>query len=48
MALDDAGDVVADAHELVVLLENLERTAIHAHVVQRIPSADDPIFVGLS
>jgi hypothetical protein len=40
--------VVADADELGVLLESLEQAGIHAHVVQRIPSADDPMFVGLS
>lgn len=48
MALDGAGDVVADADELGVLLEQLEELGTHAHVVQRIPSADDPMFVGLS
>ena len=48
VALDDAGDVVADADELGVLLENLEQAGIRAHVVQRVPSVDDPMFVGLS
>ena len=48
VALDDAGDVVADADELGVLLDNLERAGVHAHVVQRIPSADDPMFAGLT
>lgn len=48
VALDGAGDVVADADELGVLLEQLEAMGTHAHVVQRIPGADDPMFVGLS
>ncbi len=48
VALDDAGNVVADADELGVLLERLETAGIHAHVVQRVPGADDPMFVGLS
>lgn len=48
VALDDAGDVVADAEELGALLECLESSGIHAHVVQRVPAADDPMFVGLS
>lgn len=48
MALDGAGDVVADADELGVLLEQLEALGTQAHVVQRIPGTDDPMFVGLS
>jgi hypothetical protein len=48
VALDNVGDVVAAADELGVLLESLATAGIHAHVVQRVPGADDPMFVGLS
>ncbi len=47
VALDDAGDVVADSDELGSLLERLEAAGVHAHMVQRVPGADDPLFVGL-
>jgi hypothetical protein len=47
VALDDAGDVVADSEELGSLLERLEAAGVHAHTVQRVPGADDPLFVGL-
>lgn len=47
VALDDAGDVVADSEELGSLLERLEAASVHAHTVQRVPGADDPLFVGL-
>jgi hypothetical protein len=48
VALDDAGNVVADADELGVLLEELATAGMQSHVVQRVPNADDPMFVGLS
>ena len=48
MALDDAGNVVADSEELGALLERLEAAGMHANTVQRVPDADDPLFVGLS
>lgn len=48
VALDEAGDVVADADELGTLLENLASAGLHADTVQRVPSADEPLFVGLS
>ena len=47
VAVDDAGDVVADSDELGSLLERLEAAGVHAHTVQRVPGADDPLFVGL-
>ena len=47
VALDHAGNVVADSEELGVLLECLEVAGVHAHTVQRVPGADDPLFVGL-
>ncbi|MEK7425038.1 MAG: hypothetical protein AAB131_14505 [Actinomycetota bacterium] len=47
VALDEAGEVVADAGELGTLLEYLESAGIHADTVQRVPAADDPLFVGL-
>lgn len=47
VALNDAGDVVADAEELGPLLERLEAAGLHAQTVQRVPAADDPLFVGV-
>lgn len=47
VALDHAGNVVADSDELGALLERLEVAGVHAHTVQRVPGADDPLFVGL-
>ena len=47
VALDDAGDVVADAEALATLLDRLESTRVRAHTVQRVPGADNPMFVGL-
>ena len=48
VALDDTGNVVADSEELGALLERLERAGLRADTVQRVPGADDPLFVGLS
>lgn len=48
MALDDAGNVVADSEELGALLERLARAGLCADTIQRVPGADDPLFVGLS
>ncbi len=48
VALDDTGNVVADSDELGELLERLEAVGLRANTVQRVPSADDPLFVGLS
>jgi len=48
VALDDTGNVVADSDELGELLERLEAVGLRANIVQRVPAADDPLFVGLS
>lgn len=48
VALDGAGEVVADAGELGDLLAQLESAGLLADIVQRVPAADDPLFVGLS
>lgn len=48
VALDDAGEVVADADELGALLEHLELKHLHADTMQRVPASDDPLFIGLS
>lgn len=48
VALDAAGEVVADAGELGDLLAQLETAGLRADIVQRVPAADDPLFVGLS
>ncbi|HWL45383.1 MAG TPA: DUF5678 domain-containing protein [Ilumatobacter sp.] len=48
VAVNDEGDVVADADELDHLLAELKRHAARADlVVQRVPEADAPLFVGL-
>ncbi|MCB1001769.1 MAG: hypothetical protein KDB40_20930 [Acidimicrobiales bacterium] len=47
VALDGAGEVVADAAELAELLELVESAGVVASVVQRVPGLDDPVFVGL-
>ena len=48
VALDDTGNVVADSEELGSLLERLQAVGLRANTVQRVPGADDPLFVGLS
>jgi hypothetical protein len=48
VALDGTGEVVADAEELGDLLARLESAGLRADIVQRVPAADDPLFVGLS
>jgi hypothetical protein len=48
VAVSDAGDVVADADELDALLAMVERDGPRPDlVVQRVPEADAPMFVGL-
>jgi len=47
VALDDAGEVVADSDGLASLLEGPEAAGVRASMVQRLPAADDPVFVGL-
>ena len=46
VALDDTGNVVADSEELGALLGRLEAVGLRANTVQRVPGADDPLFVG--
>ena len=48
VAVDDSGDVVADADELGALLERLAELGITADTVQRVPGIGEPMFVGLS
>ena len=48
VAVDDSGDVVADADELGALLERLDELGITADTVQRVPGIGEPMFVGLS
>ena len=48
VALDGAGEVVADAGELGDLLAQLESEGLRADIVQRVPAADEPLFVGMS
>ncbi|MDQ3542743.1 MAG: DUF5678 domain-containing protein [Actinomycetota bacterium] len=48
VAVSEAGDVVADADELDALLSFVERDGPRPDVVvQRVPEADAPMFVGL-
>ena len=47
VALDDTGEVVADADELGQLLDHLESAGVHANTAQRLPAIDDPLFLGL-
>ncbi len=48
VAVNHDGDVVADAAELDVLLSSVEANGPRPDlVVQRIPEADAPVFVGL-
>ncbi len=47
VAVTDNGDVVADADELDAVLALLENRGLQADVVQRVPEADGPVFVGL-
>lgn len=48
VAVDRAGDVVADADEVDVLLRLVEHDGPRPDVmVHRVPEADAPIFIGL-
>jgi hypothetical protein len=47
VGVDAAGCVVADAEELDELLDSLDAAGIVGATVQRIPSLDEPLFVGL-
>jgi hypothetical protein len=48
VALGPDGGVVASADELDELLVRLGRNEVRASTMRRIPSLDDPLFVGLS
>lgn len=48
VAVDESGDVVADADELGPLLERLAELGLPADTIQRVPGVGEPIFVGLS
>ena len=48
VAVDESGDVVADADELGPLLEQVADLGVTADTVQRVPGIGEPIFVGLS
>jgi hypothetical protein len=48
VAVDEFGDVVADADELGPLLERLAELGLPADTIQRVPGVGEPIFVGLS
>jgi hypothetical protein len=48
VAVDESGDVVADADELRALLERLAEFGVTADIVQRVPGTGEPTFVGLS
>jgi ABC-type hemin transport system ATPase subunit len=47
VAIQDDGHVVADAETLDRLLETLEALPPAQATIQRIPAADEPLFVGL-
>lgn len=47
IATNDEGIVVADAENLGELLELLDTMPAIRTTVQRVPAADDPMFVGL-
>ena len=47
VAVDETGDVVAGAGELDALLALVENESLTADVIQRVPEADAPVFVGL-
>jgi uncharacterized protein DUF5678 len=48
VAVTESGDVVGDAYELDALLALVERDGPRPDVVvQRVPEADAPMFVGL-
>ena len=47
VAIRDDETVVADAEDLGGLLRLLEMTPAEGASIQRIPAADEPLFVGL-
>ena len=48
VAVDESGDVVADADELGSLLERLIELGVNADTVHRVPGIGEPMFIGLS
>lgn len=48
VALDAHGNVVVDGDELGAVFDRLKLEGLTARMVQRVPDADDPMFVGLS
>jgi hypothetical protein len=47
IALGDDGSVMADAAELDELFAVLDERQIDGTTIQRVPLADEPLFVGL-
>ena len=48
VAVDESGDIVADADELGPPLERFAESGLLADTIQRVPGVGEPIFVGLS
>lgn len=48
IAVDNSGDVVADAAELGLLFDQVSKLGATGTTVQRVPGLDEPLFVGLS
>jgi DNA-binding LacI/PurR family transcriptional regulator len=47
IALSVDGVVVADADEIDVLLNRLDEAGITGATIQRVPAANEPLFIGL-
>ncbi|MEQ1874956.1 MAG: DUF5678 domain-containing protein [Ilumatobacteraceae bacterium] len=47
VAVDQTGEVVADAAELGILLDQASKAGLSATTVHRVPALDEPLFVGL-
>jgi hypothetical protein len=47
IALTTDGDVLADAEQIDELLDLLDARGLKAAQIQRIPAANEPLFVGL-
>lgn len=47
VAVDKAGEVLADAAELGILLDQASKAGLSATTVHRVPALDEPLFVGL-
>ncbi len=46
VAVDRTGEIVADAAELGLLLDQVAKANLSASTVHRIPELDEPLFVG--